>query len=78
MTSNGGEVKQNQSKTQVQKTKNGISRMKCGGSMLHALNTIRKPNRNNHNNMGLKRVRSVDTVGMLFLFHIARILMIFI
>lgn len=56
MTSNGNEDV-NHSQNQPNKVQNGLSQMKCGGSMLQGAG--RKPNRSNHN-MGLKRNRSVD------------------
>ena len=55
MTSNGSE-EVNQSQNQTSKVKNG---MKCADPMPSTLNTTRRPNRN----MGLKRVRSVDSLA---------------
>lgn len=57
MTSNGSE-EVNQSQNQTSKVQNG---MKCADSMPSTLNTARRSNRNN--NMGLKRVRSVDSIA---------------
>lgn len=55
MTSNGSE-EVNQSQNQTSKVQNG---MKCTDSMPSTLNTARRSNRN----MGLKRVRSVDSIA---------------
>ncbi|XP_031625540.1 double-stranded RNA-specific editase Adar isoform X2 [Contarinia nasturtii] len=55
MTSNG-----NDEVNQQNKSPNGVSQKKCGGSM-QSLCTLRKSNRNNKANMGLKR-RNVDPV----------------
>lgn len=61
MTSNGSE-EVNQSQNQTSKVQNG---MKCADSMPSTLNTAaRRSNRNN--NMGLKRVRSVDSIAGMF------------
>lgn len=65
MTSNGNdEVNQSQSH-QVKKAQNGVSQMRCGGSM--AQGTVRKSHRNSHSSMGVKRLRSVDpAAGKIF------------
>lgn len=67
MTSNGSEeVNQSQS-NQVKKAQNGVSQMRCVGSMAQGVSSARRSNRNSHNSMGLKRLRSVDpAAGMLF------------
>lgn len=57
MTSNGSE-EVNQSQNQTNKVQNG---MKCADSMPSTLNTAKRSQRNN--NMGLKRVRSVDSIA---------------
>lgn len=65
MTSNGSD-EVNQSPSQAKKARNGVSQKRCSGSMTQGLSTVRKPNRNSHNSMGLKRHRSVDSAaGML-------------
>lgn len=55
MTSNGSE-EVNQSQNQTNKVQNG---MKCADSMPSTLSTARRSSRN----MGLKRVRSVDSIA---------------
>lgn len=58
MTSNGSEEVNQSQQNQTSKVQNG---MKCADSMPSTLNTARRSNRNN--NMGLKRVRSVDSIA---------------
>lgn len=60
MTSNGNDDV-NHSQNQQNKSPNTVSQKKCGGSM-QGTNTVRKVNRTNKPNMGLKR-RSVDPAG---------------
>lgn len=64
MTSNGND-EVNHSQNHSNKAQNGVSSMKCGGSLQQSPSSIRKSTRN-HNNMGLKRQRNADTAAGMY------------